>query len=220
MTRARRTACLAWVAAGIAAGTGNLAGQDALPTRWDIVPAQSRVTISVFPAGLLSGALHTHLFRPASWSGRIAAGGDDPANVRVEVRFAADSLKDFQEKLSAADIAKVEAQVRSPRILDASRFPEITFEGRQLQDAQLPAGGSGEFRATLSGTLTLHGVAKPLRFPIRGKVTESRLEAGGTVTFKQSDFGIKPYSTALGSIAVKDEVKVEIELVALPAASR
>jgi len=189
------------------------------PAEWNIVPSESRVTISVFPAGLLSGTLHTHLFRPDSWSGRIAWNADEPASVKVEVRFAADSLKDRQEKLSASDVAKVEGQVRSPRILDAGEFPEIVFEGKQLEAAQLPAGGSGEFRGTLFGTLTLHGVAKPLRLPIQGRVTESRLEARCSIVFKQSDFGIKPYSTALGSIAVKDEVSVEIELVAVPGKS-
>ena len=187
------------------------------PSEWTVMAADSRVTVTVLPAGVLSGALHTHFFQPTQWSGRIAWKDGDPGNVRVEVRFAASSLKDHQEKLSAKDIAKVEDQTRSPRILDVAKYPEVVFEGRQLEEARLPEGGSGEFSATLAGTLTLHGVSRPLKFPIRGRVSESRLEATGKATFKQSEFGIKPYSTALGSIAVKDEVSVEIELVAVPA---
>jgi polyisoprenoid-binding protein YceI len=209
----------ATVVLGVVAASGHHAGAENPPAEWNIVPTESRVTISVFPAGLLSGTLHTHLFRPDSWSGRIAWTPDEPARVKVEVRFAADSLKDRQEKLSASDIAKVEAQVRSTRILDAATFPEVAFEAKQLEAAELPAGGSGEFRARLAGTLTLHGISKPLRFPIQGRVSESRLDARGTAVFKQSDFGVKPYSTALGSIAVKDEVSVEIELVAAPGRS-
>ena len=214
MARVFQAAVLAGTA--LAASAPLLLGQTP-PTDWKVVPAESRVTVSVFPAGVLSGALHTHFFRPAEWNGRIAWEVTDPAAVRVEVRFAAASLKDHQEKLSAKDIAKVESQTRSPRILDSEKYPEIVFEGRQLEAARLPEAGAGEFRATLAGTLTLHGATKPLRLPIQGRVSDSRLEARGTATFKQSDFGIKPYSTALGSIAVKDEVRVEIELVAVPA---
>ena len=204
------TVLLAFVAAG-----SSRAGAENPPAEWNIVPSESRVTISVFPAGLLSGTLHTHLFRPENWSGRIAWNAEEPGSVRVEVRFAADSLRDRQEKLSASDVARVEAQVRSARILDTEKFPEVVFEGKRLEAAELPPGGSGEFRAMLVGTMALHGVTRSLRLPIQGSISESRLEARGSVSFKQSDFGIKPYSTALGSIAVKDEVSVEIELVAM-----
>ncbi len=54
-----------------------------------------------------------------------------------------------------------------------------------------------------------------LQFPVRGRVAGKRLEASATVAFKQSDFGIKPYSTAIGTVAVRDEVTVEIAIVAL-----
>ena len=84
--------------------------------------------------------LHTHFFQPENWSGEIAWDPNHPDSVRVEVRIAADSLRDHQPKLSARDIAKVE----------------------------------------------------------------------------QSDFGIKPYATALGTIAVRDEITIEIALVAVP----
>lgn len=192
-----------------------LSGQSAARV-WVISPAESRLTVNVLPAGVLSSALHTHHFRPADWSGEVSWDPDRPDLVRVDARIAADSLRDHQPELSDKDIAKVEGQVRGPDILDTAKFPRIVFEGRQLEAPRLPSGGNGEFRATLVGTLTLHGKSRPLAFPIQGRASHDKLEADATVSFRQSDFGIKPYKTALGAIAVRDEVTVEILLVALP----
>ncbi|HEY6221946.1 MAG TPA: YceI family protein [Candidatus Eisenbacteria bacterium] len=184
---------------------------------WTIDPAASRLTVHVLPAGLLSSALHDHRFQPETWSGEIRGAPGHPENVSVEVRIAADSLRDHQEKLSASDVAKVEGQTRSPRILDAAKFPSIHFEGRELSAATVS--DSGEVRGTLTGDLTLHGRTRPVQFPVQGRIASDRMEATATVKLKQSDFGIKPYSTALGSIAVRDEVTIEISLLALPRAA-
>lgn len=193
--------------------TGRLLGQDA-PTEWRVIPSESRLTVNVSPAGLLASALHTHHFQPADWSGEISWDPARPALVRIAVRVAADSLRDQQPELSAKDVEKVERQARGPEILDAPRFPKIVYEAGKLDRAQIPSNGQGEFRATLAGTLTLHGQSRPVELPIQGRVAGARLEASGTVTFRQSDFGIKPYRTALGTVAVKDEVTVDIALVA------
>lgn len=194
---------------------GLLFGQNP-PTAWRVDPAQSRLVVNALPGGLLSSALHAHHFEPEEWSGEVAWDPDHPGSVGVEVRVATDSLRDHQPKLSAKDIAKVEGQVRGPEILDAARYPSIVFRAAEFRAAQLPSGGSGEVRGTLVGTLTLHGNSRPLQLPIQGRVASDRLEAAATATFKQSDFGIKPYKTALGTISVKDEITVEVSLVAVP----
>ncbi len=195
--------------------TGFLLGQD-IPRDWSIASADSRLTVNVLPAGLLASALHVHHFQPAEWGGQISYDAGHGDRVRVNVQVAADSLRDHQPELSAKDISKVEGQVRGPEILDSAKFPRILFEARQLEAAQVPSGGSGEFQAMLVGTLTLHGRSRPMKFPIQGRVAADRLTATAAVTFRQSDYGIKPYKAALGTIAVRDEVTVEISLVAIP----
>jgi polyisoprenoid-binding protein YceI len=200
----------------LALGCGGLLSGQSAPGDWAIDAARSRLTVKVLPAGLFASALHTHLFRPEDWSGEIAWDPNQPGSARVQVRFASDSLRDHQPELSAKDIAKVESQVRGPDVLDSARFPQVLFEAGKLEAAQLPSGATGEFRGTLAGTLRLHGQSRPVAFPIRGRVSGGRLEAEATVAFRQSDFGIKPYRTALGTIAVRDEVRIEIALVANP----
>jgi polyisoprenoid-binding protein YceI len=183
------------------------------PTRWTIDTAASLLTVNVVPAGLLSSALHPHHFQPANWNGEISR-GSDPGAVKVKVWIAADSLHDRQPKLSATDIEKIERRVRSPEVLDAARYPKIVFEASEFQAAELPAGDSGGFRGTLAGVLILHGKSHPLKAGIQGRLLDGSVEASGTVSFKQSDFGIAPYSTALGTVAVRDEVTIDFALVA------
>ena len=182
---------------------------------WVIDTARSRVIVHVLPAGLLSGALHEHHFRPESWSGEISWDPERPAALKLEARFSADSLRDEQSKLSPRDLAKVEGQTRGPEVLDAKQFPRIVFKA-ETAEAGEPPGSDGAFRGSLAGSLTLHGQTRPLRLEVKGRVTADRLEASATSTFRQSDFGMKPYKTALGTIAVRDEVSVEIAIVASP----
>lgn len=54
---------------------------------------------------------------------------------------------------------------------------------------------------------------KELRFPIKVKSTERKMEGDAQVKFKTSDFGVKPYSAALGLIRNKDEVELVVHVV-------
>lgn len=186
---------------------------------WTIDTSQSRVTVHVFRAGLLSPALHDHHFRPESWSGTIFFDLQNPQQIRLEVTIAAGSLHDHETALSAKDVEKVERQVRGEKILDATRYPEIQFTADRAEIEKFPSGGSGEVQGTLVGTLTLHGRSRTLRLAVRGHLSAEKLEANARVSFKQSDFGIEPYTALLGTISVKDEVKVELSLVAVSAAA-
>jgi polyisoprenoid-binding protein YceI len=198
---------------------GSLFGQNPAGA-WSIDASRSRLIVHVLPAGLLSSALHAHHFQPDEWSGEVAWDPEHPRNVRMEVRVAASSLRDQQPKLSAKDRAKVEGQTREAGILDSAKFPQILFQASELELERSPSGGNGDFRGTLKGTLTLHGKTLPLGIPIQGKLSGDRFEASATAGFKQSDFGIQPYSTALGTVAVKDEITVEIFLAGVPADRR
>jgi polyisoprenoid-binding protein YceI len=196
------------------------AASEPSPREWTIDTSQSKLTIHVEPGGILSPTLHPHHFQPDEWSGEITWDPKNPRTAKVEVRVSAGSLHDKQEKLKPKDIAKVEAQAKGPAILDVAQYPTVTFEAHELDVSKAPVNGKGEFRGTLNGTLTLHGKSGPVGMAIQGLAAPERFEAGASANFKQSDFGIKPYKTALGTISVKDEVNVEISIVALPAGKK
>jgi polyisoprenoid-binding protein YceI len=94
--------------------------------------------------------------------------------------------------------------------LDAAQHPELRFDltGFEVERVQRePPRVTG---AAL-GTLTVRGVARPVRVPMTLEVDASRrLVVTGEVRVKMSDHGIEPPD--LGVIVVQDEVRVWIAL--------
>ena len=87
-------------------------------------------------------------------------------------------------------------------VLDVERFPEIAFESSGVEP-------SGEDHWRVRGDLSLHGKKAPV-------IVDIGLQDGhyrGSATLKQKDFGIRPVSIAGGSVKVKDEVKVDFDIV-------
>lgn len=196
------------------AATSWCAGAARGATTLRIDPAQSRLVVHVLPKGVLSPALHEHHLAPDRWEGTVSGDADRPEEVRGEIRVPADALRDHQPALSAADVAEVEAQVRGPQVLDAAKYPGIRFAvtGLAVQGRDTPSSLHG----LLSGNLELHGTTRALQIPVRARWSPTQLWVDGTASFKQSDFGIRPYGRLFGAIAVQDRVTVEFAIVAGP----
>jgi len=102
-------------------------------------------------------------------------------------------------------IPKLDEHLKSKDFFDVATFPTATFASTKV-DVQ------GNDSAIVHGTLTLHGVSKPVDLNVRlNKIGENMMKkptAGfsATATIKRSDFGMKTYLPALG-----DEIKLTIE---------
>ncbi len=59
------------------------------------------------------------------------------------------------------------------------------------------------------------GRTRPVSVDLLLRVTADTLRAEGSFVVKQTDFGIKPFSKALGMVKVKDEVRFELRVVAV-----
>jgi polyisoprenoid-binding protein YceI len=190
----------------------------ASPSRWTADGGRSRITIHVFKKGLLSSLAHDHHFVPARWRATASFDAADPSSARVEVTVAADSLADEQPSLSAKDREKVDRQAAGPDVLDAKRYPEVRFVSSALElSPPTSPRPDGALRGTLDGTLSVHGKERPVSVPVVATKDGSGWRARGAFTFKQSDFGIRPYSGFAGTIAVRDELRLEYDLALVPA---
>ena len=87
-------------------------------------------------------------------------------------------------------------------MLDVEKFPEIRFRSTNVQP-------EGEGRWRVEGLLALHGKSVPLSFEVTGDQERFR----GSATVSQRAFGIQPISVAGGTVKVKDDVKVDFEIV-------
>jgi polyisoprenoid-binding protein YceI len=98
----------------------------------------------------------------------LAAGKLD---VTVQIGSLATQDKDRDDTLKSADL------------LDASKYPTAHYSA-----AALTRNSSGGIDA--AGKLTLHGVTRDLRVPLKVRATANGLEISGETTLKRLDFGI------------------------------
>ena len=159
----------------------------------------STLTVFVYKSGLFSAFADDHVIRAPIASGSISA--DAPLAVEVSVRSA--NLKVLDPKLAADKRADVQARMLGREVLDSGKFPDITFRSTAIE----PAGAD---RWTVTGRLTIHGETRPATFSVVRKDGRYR----GTATLKQRDFAIEPITVAGGTVKVKDELKVEFDIIA------
>lgn len=173
----------------------------------------SELVIRATKTGLLSVLGHDHQFTPARWRAEVDFDPGRPQDVRVDVRIDAATLHDHVARLTQSVRDHVDRKTAGPEVLDAQRFPEIALHAESSSARR----EGGDLEGVLHGTLSLHGATRPLDVPFHVRGDASGYRVSGGVRFRQTDFGMTPYSTARGSIGVDDEIQVEFDLVLVPA---
>jgi polyisoprenoid-binding protein YceI len=141
------------------------------------------------------------------FSGTIALDEKDLSTAKIAVEIDAASVNTDNE---ARD-----KDVRSPNFFDVEKFPKLTFEST----AVVPKGAG---KATLSGTLTMHGVTKPvdLDVDVLGFAADPwgnyRAAFEARTTINRKDFGMT-YSKVLdnGGLLVGESVEITLDIEAV-----
>jgi polyisoprenoid-binding protein YceI len=108
----------------------------------------------------------------------------------------------------------VNAQAAGPEVLDADHHPRVEFRSERF-DVE-PGGGPDHVRGALHGTLTMRGRSVPAVANVDAERGPGVWRIRGEARVKQSAFGIKPFSGFAGTVAVKDELKIEFALTLRP----
>jgi polyisoprenoid-binding protein YceI len=130
-------------------------------------------------------------------AGSFTLDAADPAKSQMTFTVKADSV-DTNNKAR-------DNHLKSPDFFNAVQYPEIKFTSKSVAKS---AGGY-----EVSGTMTFHGVTKPISFVLvptgTGKDMRGNAIAGvdASFTLKQSDFGITKMAAAIG-----DEVTVFVSI--------
>jgi polyisoprenoid-binding protein YceI len=95
-------------------------------------------------------------------------------------------------------------------VLQTANYPEITFRSTGITADRVT---SGWYRLQIVGDLHLHGVKKAHRVDTQLRITEDESRLSGQYKPSQSGHGIKPVSALGGMIRVKDELKIDFDLV-------
>lgn len=185
---------------------------------YEIDTQASVVHIHVFRGGTFARLGHNHVITSKSVTGRawlrpqFSASGfelsfpvadlivDDP-----DARRAAGS--EFPPDIPAADKDGTRKNMLREEVLDAENYPKVTVRSASV---------SGSMQAPrISARITIKDGTRDVAVPATIAVKGNRLTASGEFEILQTDFGMKPFSVALGALAVQDRLLVSFNLVAV-----
>ena len=161
---------------------------------------KSSLKIRVFKSGAFSAFAHDHEIQAPIEEGKI----DSSASSSVQLRVDSRKMRVLDPEISADKRAEIQQTMEGTAVLDVAHFPEISYRSTAITKI-------GDDHWEVRGNLNLHGKDQLV-------VVSVSLDGGhyrGSASFKQSNFGISPIRIAGGTVKVKDEVKIEFDIVTL-----
>ena len=162
---------------------------------------RSTVTVRVFKSGLFRAFADDHEIAASLAEGSLDDSSTPSARFAIDVK----AMRVLDPKLSPGNRSEVQTRMLGPEVLDADRFPQIRFRSMTIQ----PHGGAD--RWSVQGELELHGRTRPVKVD----VVRDQGHYKGSTPLKQSDFGITPISIVGGTVKVKDELRIDFDIVAV-----
>ncbi len=201
---------LAWLACASSA-----IGQHASVPRKTFAPGEVHLNASrIYVYVGKTGFGHEHAIMGKLRSGQVHLGASEQAGKLVfdMESFVADTDEarryvGLKGSTDSATQSKVTANMVGPHVLDAARFPTAEFDISSAERLPQPD-QRGVAPYEFQGTLTLHGTARPVAFRARVEQRNGWNRLIGRCSILQSDFGITPFTMALGAVGVADQLTI------------
>jgi len=174
------------------------------PVTCELLKKESRFTVGVTAEGLLSMLAHDRVISAKQFDGTIIFDPNDHQKSRVQILIATKGLTPVDEDLNQADAEEITENMRSS--IKADEYPTISFSSDSIKINQQ--------KSVVVGRLRMTGRTRRISVPLKVTQENQRLTVTGSFRAKQSDFGITPYSAALGTIRVADELSFEFTAIA------
>ena len=182
-----------------------------------ISPDESLLQILVYRGGAMSRLGHNHVIASHQLSGSVYMTGD-PLATRFDISVPVNELTvdepalreaagaDFPPAVPQSARDGTRTNLLSPALLDGANYPSIRLRATDIKavDAGFDAGVE----------LTLKGTAHQLRVPVQLERRDGGIVARGEFPLRQSELGLKPFSVAMGTLVVLDEMHIRFEITA------
>jgi hypothetical protein len=185
-------------------------------TNYRIDPQASTLDILVYRGGKFAKLGHNHVVSSKSLTGRVwmhrelARSGfeiafpvadlivDDP-----EARRAAGS--EFPPEIPEGDKQGTRKNMLRAEVLDAENYPRVELKSVTVEGT-LP-------NPQVTARITIKQSSRDVVVPVTVTVDGDRLIASGEFPIQQTEFGMKPFSVAMGALEVKDRLDVRFNIV-------
>ena len=184
---------------------------------YEVSPQGTQLSILVFRGGKFSRLGHNHVMTSNQVTGRVwvhpefqRSGFELSFPVAqlvvddAEARRAAGS--DFPPDIPQSDKDGTRRNMLRPEVLDSERYPEV-----KLRSAKV--GGTLE-AAQVTASITIKDATQDVEVPVKVAIEGAKLTASGEFDVLQTQFGIKPFSVALGALEVQDRLHIKFTVVA------
>ena len=189
---------------------------------YDIVAAESLLTVRVYRGGTLASAGHNHLIASRTLAGTVYV----PADVlksSVELHLAVAELTvdepqlraqegggDFPPDVPQSAREGTRRNMLGPAVLDAAEYPEVVLRSERLEPAG--AGAPGALVAYLDAQV--RDQHRTISVPVRYELAGDTVTVTGETALRQGELGLTPFTALMGGLAVQDEMRVRFRIVA------
>lgn len=200
------------------AGTGQ--ASSAIPVgaqELKVVAEESLLQVLVYRGGAMARLGHNHVIASHQLTGSVYL-TDDLAATRFDIRFPVNGLTvdepalreaagpDFPPSVPQSAREGTQANLLSEPLLDGVRYPAI-----RLRATEVKAAANG-FEATVE--ITFKDQTHLVTVPVAVERSDGQLVASGEFPLKQSELGLKPFSVAMGTLLVLDQMQVRFRVTA------
>jgi polyisoprenoid-binding protein YceI len=189
-------------------------------TEYRVSGQESGLQILVYRGGPMAKLGHNHLIASHHLEGSVYV-MEDPLRTRFDLSFPVSELTVDEAAMRAqagADFATAVPQsardgtrnnLLSPALLDGANYPAIRLRALDVLEA-----GEGY---DVGVEISIKDQVQTVRVPVTLRREERTLLASGEFPLKQSALGLKPFTAAMGALAVVDEMTVRFQVVAVRA---
>jgi polyisoprenoid-binding protein YceI len=201
---------------------------------YDIVAEQSLLRVLVYRGGTLANAGHNHVIASHALAGTVYVPAD-VLHASFEVRVPLATLTVDEAALRARELSPdfppdvpesarqgTRRNMLGEALLDAAHYPQIVLRALGLEAQTAAAGNAAPGANTVLARVetTVRGQQRALTVPVSYRLAAGTLEVSAEFALRQSDLGLTPFTALLGALAVQDEMRVRLELLARPAGAR
>lgn len=182
-----------------------------------VVGDESLLQILVYRGGAMARLGHNHVIASHALAGIVYVAAD-PLQTRFDISVPVNELtvdEPAMREMAGADFPPgvpqsaregTRTNLLSTGLLDAAQYPTIRLRATDIIEA---ANGYD-----MGVEITIKDQVRNVRVPVSVERGEGTLKATGEFPLKQSELGLKPFSVAMGTLVVIDEMKIRFEVVA------
>lgn len=182
---------------------------------YKVIAEESLLQILVYRGGAMARLGHNHVIASHRLEGEVFV-TPDPRASRFDIRIPVNELTVDEPEMREAAGAEfppgvpqsardgTRKNLLSEALLDGMNYPVIHL---RATDVKPMADGFD-----MGVEITLKGQSRQVRVPVQLERKDGALIARGEFGLKQSELGLKPFSVAMGTLVVLDDMKIRFEL--------